>query len=136
VLYGPPHPPHKYAGPEKVASPGEKIYTGGCHCGNVTIALKTKPLSEVETRQCDCSICTRVRIRFLSSACAIAYANLLDHRTDMFLRTPTRTMLAYTSPTPRISRSISMVANGSNTSSVMYAPYRYSFVCSARLRRS
>jgi hypothetical protein len=43
-------------------SEGEKVYTGGCHCGNVTLAFRTKPLPEVEgIKQCDCSICTHVR---------------------------------------------------------------------------
>jgi hypothetical protein len=41
-----------------------KLYTGSCHCGAVTLALKTKgPLSkEGEViGECDCSICARVR---------------------------------------------------------------------------
>lgn len=39
-----------------------KLYTGGCHCGAVTIALKTDgPLSNDAEGflQCDCSICMR-----------------------------------------------------------------------------
>jgi len=40
-----------------------KLYTGGCHCGAVTIALKTQgPLTEGHTpiQECNCSICCRL----------------------------------------------------------------------------
>ncbi|EIN14567.1 hypothetical protein PUNSTDRAFT_118027 [Punctularia strigosozonata HHB-11173 SS5] len=50
------HP--KYTGPEIVPQTGERLYTGSCHCGGVTLAVRTKPLSLVEVRECDCSICT------------------------------------------------------------------------------
>jgi len=36
-----------------------KVYTGGCHCGAVSVAIKTKPLPEVELREDNCSICQR-----------------------------------------------------------------------------
>lgn len=39
---------------------GRKLYTGGCHCGNVRIAVASKPLPEVEVKQDNCSICVRV----------------------------------------------------------------------------
>ena len=53
-------------GPEPPATDIEngKLYTGSCHCGVVTMALKAKgPLDEeVEIiGECDCSICARVR---------------------------------------------------------------------------
>lgn len=39
-----------------------KIYTGNCHCGAVKIAIKSKPLPEVEVKEDDCSICRRVNV--------------------------------------------------------------------------
>ncbi|OLN87507.1 hypothetical protein CCHL11_06156 [Colletotrichum chlorophyti] len=36
-----------------------KLYTGGCDCGSVQVALRTKPLSEVEVKEDNCSICIR-----------------------------------------------------------------------------
>ncbi|KAI1504498.1 glutathione-dependent formaldehyde-activating enzyme [Biscogniauxia marginata] len=41
---------------------GGKIYTGSCHCGAVTLALKSKPIDstyEGKVVECDCSICNR-----------------------------------------------------------------------------
>ncbi|KAH8592683.1 Mss4-like protein [Bisporella sp. PMI_857] len=61
----PPYTPTKFQGSEPIFDmEGTKVYTGGCHCGAVTLAFKTKPLSEVSqsepgVRECDCSICTR-----------------------------------------------------------------------------
>lgn len=45
--------------------PGDnlKLYTGGCYCGAVTLAVKTKPWSEVEIKEDNCSICQRVSIQ-------------------------------------------------------------------------
>lgn len=37
-----------------------KLYTGSCHCGLIRIALKSKPLPEVELKEDNCSICVRV----------------------------------------------------------------------------
>ncbi|KAI1774881.1 hypothetical protein F4818DRAFT_54656 [Hypoxylon cercidicola] len=56
--------PPKFKGPEPPAEiEGAKgIYTGGCHCGAVTIALKTKPIDSTYKEpvvECDCSICSR-----------------------------------------------------------------------------
>lgn len=60
-LYKPP----AFTGPEPPAEiESSKMYTGSCHCGAVTLALKTRgPHSEeVEViGECDCSICARVR---------------------------------------------------------------------------
>jgi hypothetical protein len=57
--------PHPFKGPEPTAEiENAKIYTGSCHCGNVTMALKTKgPLNEGHEyiQGCTCSICSRVR---------------------------------------------------------------------------
>ncbi|KAJ0309427.1 hypothetical protein COL5a_001598 [Colletotrichum fioriniae] len=41
--------------------PGDDLtlYTGGCDCGAVQIALKSKPLSEVQIKEDNCSICVR-----------------------------------------------------------------------------
>ncbi|KAJ5647587.1 hypothetical protein N7490_003959 [Penicillium lividum] len=50
--------------PPKVSGDGLKIYTGGCACGVITLAVKTKPLSEVEIKEDNCSICQRVGHHF------------------------------------------------------------------------
>lgn len=52
--------------PRQVAEvPGDnlKLYTGGCYCGAVTLAVKMKPWSEVEIKEDNCSICQRVGIQ-------------------------------------------------------------------------
>ncbi|XXG98064.1 coatomer subunit beta [Hypoxylon texense] len=56
--------PPKFEGPEPPAgiAGASKIYTGGCHCGGVTIALKIKPIDSTYDDpivECDCSICSR-----------------------------------------------------------------------------
>ncbi|KAI1074055.1 glutathione-dependent formaldehyde-activating enzyme [Whalleya microplaca] len=41
---------------------GAKIYTGSCHCGAITLALKSKPIDSTYKEnvvECDCSICSR-----------------------------------------------------------------------------
>ncbi|KAI1401311.1 Mss4-like protein [Hypoxylon fuscum] len=41
---------------------GAKLHTGGCHCGAITVALKSKPLDRTYANpliDCDCSICSR-----------------------------------------------------------------------------
>ncbi|CCF33092.1 hypothetical protein CH063_05349 [Colletotrichum higginsianum] len=42
-------------------APGEdlKLYTGGCECGAVQVALKSKPLNDIEIKEDNCSICVR-----------------------------------------------------------------------------
>jgi len=40
----------------------DKLYTGSCHCGAVTLAFKSKPIDETfdgPIIECNCSICTR-----------------------------------------------------------------------------
>lgn len=48
-------------------APGEdlKLYTGGCECGAVQVALKSKPLNDIEIKEDNCSICVRVRLPLL-----------------------------------------------------------------------
>lgn len=41
----------------------QRIYHGGCHCGAVTLSLRSKPLSEVEITECNCGFCWRVSFR-------------------------------------------------------------------------
>lgn len=40
---------------------GMEIYPGGCHCGAVTVAVKSNPPPDVEVKEDNCSICRRVR---------------------------------------------------------------------------
>ncbi|KAI1377800.1 glutathione-dependent formaldehyde-activating enzyme [Hypoxylon crocopeplum] len=62
--WGAPYEPTKYTGPEpKAVIEGGKLYTGSCHCGAVTVALKSKPLDKTFTEtvtECNCSICSRL----------------------------------------------------------------------------
>ncbi|OHF02895.1 glutathione-dependent formaldehyde-activating enzyme [Colletotrichum orchidophilum] len=53
-------PPVEFRGTPPDA-PGDDLtlYTGGCDCGAVQIALKTKSLSEVQIKEDNCSICVR-----------------------------------------------------------------------------
>jgi hypothetical protein len=49
------------AAAEAQKAEGEKVYTGSCHCGKVTVAMHSKPLPELNRIiECDCSICARV----------------------------------------------------------------------------
>ncbi|KAI2607283.1 glutathione-dependent formaldehyde-activating enzyme [Hypoxylon fragiforme] len=62
--FGKPYEPPKFTGPEpKAVVDGGKLYTGGCHCGAVRIAVKSKPFDQITGRwkpiQCNCSICSR-----------------------------------------------------------------------------
>jgi len=52
---------HRIEGVEP-PSDGEnlKLYTGSCHCGLVCAAVKPTSLSNIEMRECNCSICVRV----------------------------------------------------------------------------
>ncbi|PWY94650.1 hypothetical protein BO94DRAFT_582038 [Aspergillus sclerotioniger CBS 115572] len=54
------HAPSTFTGPKPEAGgEGWKVYTGGCHCGAVGIAVRTKPLPEIEVKEDNCSICQR-----------------------------------------------------------------------------
>ncbi|KAI1467684.1 uncharacterized protein F4812DRAFT_430495 [Daldinia caldariorum] len=59
----PPWTPPEFTGPEPPAEiEGARIYTGSCHCGAVTLAVKSKPIDGTYDGlviECDCSICTR-----------------------------------------------------------------------------
>ncbi|KAI1484352.1 glutathione-dependent formaldehyde-activating enzyme [Biscogniauxia mediterranea] len=64
----PAYTPPEFKGPEPPANvEGGKIYTGSCHCGAVTLAVKVKPLDSTyqgstfqeKVVECDCSICIR-----------------------------------------------------------------------------
>lgn len=63
-LLQPPYEPPEYPGPEPVVQfDGSKLYTGSCHCGAVTLALKCKALwkhTSEKIVECDCSSCVRV----------------------------------------------------------------------------
>jgi hypothetical protein len=55
--------PHLFTGElPDISGEGLKVYTGGCHCGAVTLAVKTKPLSDVKVNEDNCSICARVNM--------------------------------------------------------------------------
>ncbi|KAI0870963.1 glutathione-dependent formaldehyde-activating enzyme [Hypoxylon argillaceum] len=54
--------PHKFEGHQPTADvEGGQLYTGSCHCGAVTVALKSKPIDkELQGLvECNCSICSR-----------------------------------------------------------------------------
>ncbi|KAI2472676.1 Mss4-like protein [Annulohypoxylon bovei var. microspora] len=55
--------PPKFTGREPPARiENSKVYTGGCHCGAITVALKSKLIDNTYDEslyECDCSICTR-----------------------------------------------------------------------------
>ncbi|KAK1828513.1 glutathione-dependent formaldehyde-activating enzyme [Podospora conica] len=60
---GSPYQPHKYTGPEPTATiDNATTYHGSCHCGAITLALKSAPLDKNYPGQimdCICSICVR-----------------------------------------------------------------------------
>jgi len=62
--YGDPYVAAKFAGQEPRAEmENAKTYYGGCHCGAVTVAMKSEgPVTDKKRRinECDCSICIRV----------------------------------------------------------------------------
>lgn len=60
--------PDEYSGPEpSFAIEGGKVYKGSCHCGAVTLAVKSKPLEGDPdgVLECNCSGCVRVCGPFL-----------------------------------------------------------------------
>ncbi|CAH0028271.1 unnamed protein product [Clonostachys rhizophaga] len=60
---GAPYETPTYTGPLPTKEvEGGKIYTGSCHCGNVTVCLRSKPLDhsfESPAYECNCSTCIR-----------------------------------------------------------------------------
>lgn len=60
-----PYESPKFTGPEPVGEvEGGKLYTGSCHCGAATIALKSKPIDKdlKGLVECNCSSCGRVSL--------------------------------------------------------------------------
>ncbi|KAH8602125.1 Mss4-like protein [Bisporella sp. PMI_857] len=58
--FQPPYTPPPFTGELPTAEiEGSKVYSGGCHCGAVRVAVKTKPLPEIEIKEDNCSICQR-----------------------------------------------------------------------------
>lgn len=52
----------KYTGPEPAGTAEDgQVYTGGCHCGAITIGLRSKPIDKnlQGLVECDCSSCSR-----------------------------------------------------------------------------
>ncbi|KAI0159728.1 glutathione-dependent formaldehyde-activating enzyme [Xylariaceae sp. FL1272] len=60
----PPYDAPNFTGPEPTAEvEGGKLYTGSCHCGAVTLAVKNKPIvkeSDETLMECNCSTCAKV----------------------------------------------------------------------------
>lgn len=52
-------PPKINATPPEATEEHPKLYTGSCECGAVQLALRSKPLAEVEIKEDNCSICIR-----------------------------------------------------------------------------
>ncbi|KAF0331916.1 glutathione-dependent formaldehyde-activating gfa [Colletotrichum asianum] len=52
-------PPQVNATPPEATEEHPKLYTGSCECGAVQLALRSKPLAEVEVKEDNCSICVR-----------------------------------------------------------------------------
>ncbi|KXH25916.1 glutathione-dependent formaldehyde-activating enzyme [Colletotrichum salicis] len=49
------------------------LYTGGCDCGAVQVAIKSKSPSQVEIKEDNCSICVRVCLEFMPWPIASGY---------------------------------------------------------------
>ncbi|KAK6189227.1 hypothetical protein LQW54_013493 [Pestalotiopsis sp. IQ-011] len=63
AAFGAPYEPAKFTGtiPEAELE-GSQVYTGGCHCGAVRLAVRSRPLDETfddRVIECNCSICGR-----------------------------------------------------------------------------
>jgi len=69
-----------YTGPEITPGEGEKVYNGSCHCGAITLKVRTKPLAEVEVKECDCTICTKVRSGDSYARLLITFAEFVHTR--------------------------------------------------------
>ncbi|KAI0509352.1 glutathione-dependent formaldehyde-activating enzyme [Xylaria bambusicola] len=57
----PAYEPPKFTGPLPTGFDDLQLYTGSCHCGAVTLAMKSQPLDK-DTKglvECNCSICSR-----------------------------------------------------------------------------
>ncbi|KAL0944377.1 glutathione-dependent formaldehyde-activating enzyme [Colletotrichum truncatum] len=65
--YGDKYSPPVHKGPSPTADiEGGRVYTGSCHCGDLTVAVISKPIDETYEDmiiECNCSICSRVSRR-------------------------------------------------------------------------
>ncbi|KAK7958317.1 glutathione-dependent formaldehyde-activating enzyme [Apiospora saccharicola] len=81
----PPYEPPLFAGPEPEANVrGGRVYEGSCHCGAVTLALKSKPLDSSYSSgiaECNCSICSRLGVAWLYPKANQVVMNGQDHLT-------------------------------------------------------
>ncbi|KAK6853233.1 hypothetical protein PG995_010045 [Apiospora arundinis] len=81
----PPYDPPPFIGPEPEANiRGGKVYHGSCHCGAVTLALKSKPLDSSYSSgmaECNCSICSRLGVAWLYPKANQIVMNGQDHLT-------------------------------------------------------
>lgn len=111
----PAYKPQEFAGPlPPTVIENSTTFTGSCHCGNVTLAVKAKPLpSKGQTlpeirgpgspfaehteyvQECNCSICMRVCICLLhqNPAFYISLQLLLPCSTFVFPQSPQLTLL-------------------------------------------
>lgn len=88
----------KYKGPEPEPTTeveDGKLYTGSCHCGAVTLAVKVKTLNKdyKPVTECNCSICGRVRI--ISS---FPHSSIHSFIQNLSLRLSPRSLLSTTIP--------------------------------------
>jgi hypothetical protein len=54
-----------YAGPPLPLTPhreARKVMTGSCHCGAVTLAVRSPPAHALKVSACDCNTCSRVSL--------------------------------------------------------------------------
>ncbi|MCJ1258599.1 hypothetical protein MMC24_006432 [Lignoscripta atroalba] len=58
-LLQPPYQPPKVQSHFSTIEEDLKVYDGSCHCGAVTLSVKSKPLTDIKVETCDCSICSR-----------------------------------------------------------------------------
>ena len=68
--YIPPHGPE-----ESDLDQPTKRYRGSCHCGNVSYDLQSKALEEIGVTSCNCSICSRVCLLFITPSPTTRYTH-------------------------------------------------------------
>lgn len=79
---------------------GGKIHSGSCHCGKVTVAVKSKPIDETFDESpfvvCNCSICERVsravvpNFLFFHFSLRLTYSILGGLHLDLPIQRPSR----------------------------------------------
>lgn len=98
------------------------IYTGGCHCGAVTLAFRSSPLSKVQVKEDNCSICRRVSTYLLET---INRRQLLtSFRMQMSVSIPTNPKSPFQER--KTLPSISLVKSSMDTASVKLAGFNFS----------